>query len=100
MSPLLLSLWLHILNSKLHWAYTMLNERQKNASLKALKRAVALFGTQQALADALGVTHAAVSRWLAGTATCSIYNATQIANVTKGVVTAGDIRPDLAESFK
>jgi DNA-binding transcriptional regulator YdaS (Cro superfamily) len=60
-----------------------------------IERAVEIFGTQQKLAEKLGVSAAAVSTWVSGTARLPIMRAIQIEKATGGAVCAEDLRPDI-----
>lgn len=72
----------------------MLTKQQKLHSISALNRAAATLGSKRALAVAVGVSHVAVLKWLTGASIITIENAVKIEHVTKGVVTASEIRPD------
>ena len=59
-----------------------------------IEKAVRHFGTQDALAEAIGVSQAAVNKWLHGSP-MRLENAIRIEQATSGVVRAVDLIPDL-----
>lgn len=59
-----------------------------------IAKALSVFGGQQAMATACGVTQAAVSKWVRGHR-ISAENAIAIERATNRVVTRSDLRPDL-----
>lgn len=65
---------------------------QKNI---AVEQAIAIFETQKALADAVGVTQGMVSFWLLGKTEVTWDKAIKIEQVTRGQVTRHDLRPDI-----
>lgn len=60
-----------------------------------IQSAVSLFGTQAALAEALGVSSMAVSKWMSGKARVTAERAVDIERVTGARVTRYDLRPDI-----
>jgi DNA-binding transcriptional regulator YdaS (Cro superfamily) len=59
-----------------------------------IAKALSLFGGQQAMANACGVTQAAVSKWVRGHRV-SAESAIAIERATSGRVTRFELRPDL-----
>jgi DNA-binding transcriptional regulator YdaS (Cro superfamily) len=59
-----------------------------------IKKAIELAGSQQRLADKIGVTQRSVSTWLHDRI-IPINRAIQIERVTQGTVTREDLRPDI-----
>lgn len=62
---------------------------------RAIQRAIAHLGSQQALAAKLGVRQSAVSKWLYGSIAMTAERAVQIEEATDGAVRREDLRPDL-----
>lgn len=56
--------------------------------------------TQQALADALGVTQGLVSQWINGVTPITGEQAVKIEEKTQGQVTREELRPDLYRKLK
>lgn len=65
-------------------------------SVSPIAAAVEFFGTQQKLAEAIGCTQAAVSKWVRGHQML-VENAIAIERATGGRVTAQSLRPDVFE---
>jgi DNA-binding transcriptional regulator YdaS (Cro superfamily) len=64
-----------------------------------LERALEIVGTQQALAQLLGVSPQAVNQWVTGRRPIPPKRALHIEKLTRGRVTAASLRPDLSEIF-
>ena len=62
--------------------------------LAALEKSISIFGTQTALAEAIGTSQALVSWWVRSGRT-SAANVIKIEEATDGVVTRHDLRPDI-----
>ncbi len=62
--------------------------------MKPIEKAIKTCGTQAKLASAIGVTQAAVSKWLSGSTIRAEY-AVAIELATNSQVTRADLRPDL-----
>ena len=63
--------------------------------MESIKEAIEYFGSGKKLAESVGVTDEAVSRWLNGNAKPSYTNAKKIETVTNGKVSRHDLRPDI-----
>ena len=59
-----------------------------------IERAISIFGTQQSMAKACGVSQVTIHKWLIGTKVRP-ENALSIQKATKGEVTVHDLRPDI-----
>jgi len=59
-----------------------------------LKKAIKILGSQQALADAVGVSQPAVYKWTQQHNPIPLERAFQIERATRGAVTAKQLRPD------
>ena len=70
------------------------NTLDANAIVEAIALAIAMFGSQQKLAAALGVSQGAVHKWLYG-GRVSAENSIGIERVTGGRVSKAVLRPDL-----
>ncbi|MGL4352235.1 MAG: transcriptional regulator [Plesiomonas shigelloides] len=66
---------------------------------ESIKIAIDIVGTQKKLADACGVSQAAVQKWLNGKSKVAPQNVLQLVNATRGEVKAYQIRPDLTDLF-
>lgn len=64
----------------------------------ALLKAVSICGGQSALAKAIGVKPQAVQQWI-GRGMAPVERVADIERATNGVVTARELRPDIAEMF-
>jgi len=64
--------------------------------LSPVHKAIKFCGGQVALAEALGISQAAVSQWLRG-GRPSLPHAIQIVRLTGGEVSIADLRPDMAD---
>jgi DNA-binding transcriptional regulator YdaS (Cro superfamily) len=60
----------------------------------ALDRAIAVVGTQTALAEALGIKSPSISEWRSR-GTVPVERCPQIEEATRGAVTRYDLRPDV-----
>lgn len=60
-----------------------------------MRRALAMYGTQRKLAEAMGVSFQAVSFWLTGARRVSAECAVKIEAITNGQVKRAELRPDL-----
>lgn len=68
-----------------------------NTYAKHIERAIEVTGgTQEALAEALGVSQTTVSKWLNGRARPSIAHAMRLEQATDGYIKAAEIRPEIA----
>ena len=63
-----------------------------------ISKAIAVAGSQKKLAEACGVSQAAVSKWLMGGGV-SAESALAIERATDGSVRAEDLRPDVFRAF-
>lgn len=63
-------------------------------NMKPIEKAIKALGSQQALADALGVTQGAISQWLQRESVPAA-RCRQIEEATAGVVTRYELRPDV-----
>ena len=70
------------------------NTLDENAIVEAIALAIAMFGSQQKLAAACGVSQGAVHKWLYG-GRVSAENAVAIERATGGLVSKAALRPDL-----
>ena len=61
--------------------------------MSSLGKAVEIFGTKRKLADRLGVSAMAITKW--GQGKVPVVRAIQIEQATKGVVSRIDLRPDI-----
>lgn len=64
-----------------------------------IKTAIEIVGTQKKLAEACGVTQAAVQKWSCGKAKVAPVNVTSLVKATNGEIQAHQIRPDLPNLF-
>lgn len=64
-----------------------------------IKTAIAIVGTQKELAQACGVSQAAVQKWLHNKAKVAPQNVASLVEATQGQVKAHQIRPDLPSLF-
>lgn len=64
-----------------------------------IKTAISIVGTQKNLADACGVTQAAVQKWLHDKAKVAPENVKSLVEATGGAVQGYQIRPDLPDLF-
>lgn len=64
-----------------------------------IKTAIKIVGTQKRLAEACGVTQAAVQKWLCGKAKVAPRNVKSLVEATNGEIQAHQIRPDLPNLF-
>lgn len=67
-------------------------------SIKALRRAVGILGTQKALADRLGKSQAHISKWLNRDKKVPAEVCADIEAATGGAVTCEQLRPDVFRS--
>jgi DNA-binding transcriptional regulator YdaS (Cro superfamily) len=67
----------------------------RKTTAAGMKRAISLAGSQEALAERLGVSQAAVSYWLTQAKAVPAERAVQIEAVTDGAVSRKELRPDL-----
>lgn len=67
--------------------------------MNAIERAVEILDNQAAIARLCNVTPQAVSQWVAKVRPIPPKHAKAIERATNGAVTAGELRPDLAEIF-
>ena len=63
--------------------------------MKPIDKAIEIFGTQTALAEAIGATQPFVSQWVRNERPVSPKFARKIEEVTNGVVTRYQLRPDV-----
>lgn len=63
--------------------------------MDAIKRAIAHFGSQEALAKRLEVTQPTISEWLRGDRRVPAERCPQIERATAGAVRCEDLRPDV-----
>ncbi|MCX7132298.1 helix-turn-helix domain-containing protein [Aeromonas sp.] len=66
---------------------------------ETIKIAIDIVGTQKKLAEACGVSQAAVQKWLHGKSKVAPENVLTLVNATNGAVRAHQIRPDLPHLF-
>lgn len=64
-----------------------------------IKTAIGIVGTQKSLAEACGVTQAAVQKWLHGKTKVAPENVKAVVQATGGAVQGYQIRPDLPDLF-
>lgn len=64
--------------------------------MEAIERAIKHFGSQAALASALGVKQPTVSEWLRGERPVPAERCPEIERATGGAVRCEDLRPDVA----
>ncbi|ARZ01344.1 MULTISPECIES: transcriptional regulator [Yersinia] len=64
-----------------------------------IKMAIRIVGTQKGLAEACGVTQAAVQKWLSGKTKVAPRNVKSLVEATNGEVQAHQVRPDLPNLF-
>lgn len=64
-----------------------------------IKTAITIVGTQKGLAEACGVTQAAVQKWLHNKAKVAPKNVKSLVEATGGVIQGYEIRPDLPDLF-
>lgn len=64
-----------------------------------IKTAIAIVGTQKELAQACGVSQAAVQKWLHNKAKVAPQNVASLVRATNGQIKAHQIRPDLPTLF-
>lgn len=64
-----------------------------------IKTAIAIVGTQKELAQACGVSQAAVQKWLHNKAKVAPQNVASLVKATNGEIKAHQIRPDLPTLF-
>ncbi|KNA29523.1 antirepressor [Pantoea ananatis] len=64
-----------------------------------IKTAIAIVGTQKELAQACGVSQAAVQKWLHNKAKVAPQNVASLVLATEGRIQAHQIRPDLPNLF-
>ena len=67
---------------------------------ESIALAITFAGTQQKLASHIGVSQAAVQKWLSGKCKPSLTSAVRIERFTDGAITAIELRPDLADVLK
>jgi DNA-binding transcriptional regulator YdaS (Cro superfamily) len=65
----------------------------------SIKTAIDIVGTQKKLAEACGVSQAAVQKWLHDKSKVAPENVLSLVNATNGMVKAHEIRPDLPHLF-
>lgn len=65
------------------------------SSISAIERAINYFGSQQALAAAMGVYQSYVSKLKRGDGMVPAERCRQIEELTNGTVTRADLRPDI-----
>lgn len=66
---------------------------------ETIKIAIDIVGTQKKLAEACGVSQAAVQKWLHGKSKVAPENVLPLVEATNGAVRAHQIRPDLPHLF-
>ncbi|WP_273761564.1 transcriptional regulator [Aeromonas hydrophila] len=66
---------------------------------ETIKIAIDIVGTQKKLAEACGVSQAAVQKWLHGKSKVAPENVLPLVKATNGAVRAHQIRPDLPHLF-
>jgi DNA-binding transcriptional regulator YdaS (Cro superfamily) len=66
-----------------------------DTTINAVQRAVALVGSQAALARAIGKSQPAVYKWVRGHSLPTWQNAIAIERATNGRVTRHEVRPDI-----
>ena len=69
--------------------------QQHDNPIEALMRAIEWFGTQEAMAEKLGLHQSNISAALNGNRKLSVQNAVLIDNATVGEVTKEELRPDI-----
>ncbi|WP_413323302.1 transcriptional regulator [Acidithiobacillus ferriphilus] len=62
---------------------------------EAILKTLSMFGSQDAMAKAIGVSQFAVSKWVRGVGAISAESAVLIEHATGGVITREDLRPDI-----
>lgn len=65
------------------------------SSISAIERAIGYFGSQQALAEAMGVYQSYVSKLKRGDGMVPAERCRQIEELTNGAVTRAELRPDI-----
>lgn len=70
-----------------------MNLTQRKIQLKALNKAVEIFGTQKKLAGYLGITQQAISRWVKN-GQIPLKQAIEIESLTHKIVLREQLRPD------
>lgn len=63
--------------------------------MRHVHTAINILGGQAALAESVGVSQAAISKWATGKALISAENAKAIELATNGAVSRHDLRPDI-----
>jgi len=66
---------------------------------QVIKTAIAIVGTQKGLAQACGVSQAAVQKWLHNKAKVAPENVASLVQATNGKIKPHQIRPDLPNLF-
>lgn len=67
---------------------------------KAVEKAIAIVGSQAALAKAVGKAQSTVSDWLNGNKKISVEGALLLVRATNGKISAAEFRPDKANLFE
>jgi DNA-binding transcriptional regulator YdaS (Cro superfamily) len=67
---------------------------------KAVEKAIAIVGSQAALAKSVGKAQSTVSDWLNGNKKISVEGALLLVRATNGQISASEFRPDKASLFK
>lgn len=67
---------------------------------EAVEKAIAIVGSQAALAKAVGKAQSTVSDWLNGNKQVSVEGALLLAGATNGQISASEFRPDKASLFE
>ena len=62
---------------------------------EAILKTLSMYGSQDAMAKAIGVSQFAVSKWVRGVGAISAESAVLIEHATGGVITREDLRPDI-----
>ena len=72
-----------------------MNTKQTKQSQLAIKKAIDYFGTQEKLAEKLGVDRSLISKWLTNVRSISFKSAYRIDELTNGKIKIKELRPDL-----
>ncbi|MDD5279529.1 Cro/CI family transcriptional regulator [Acidithiobacillus sp.] len=62
---------------------------------EAILKTLSMYGSQDAMAKAIGVSQFAVSKWVRGVGAVSAESAVLIEHATGGAITREDLRPDI-----
>ena len=63
--------------------------------MKPIEKAIKACGSQEKLAQALGLTQSTVSQWITGRRPIPAHQCRKIETATGGMVTCFDLRPDV-----